>query len=145
VLTGCAPLLHRAGGAEPGQWLAPCALRSGIGADRRKAFSGVGHEEEEAVGYQLKVSTDDVAAKASAVRSQATELESQVAALTSQMAALADTWTGTAASAFQELYAQWRGQAGQIQQSLADISTSLNSAGTNYAEVEAANASGFSR
>jgi early secretory antigenic target protein ESAT-6 len=97
------------------------------------------------MGYQLKVSTDDVAAKASAVRTQATELESQVAALTSQMGALAETWTGTASSAFQALYAEWKGQASQIQQSLASISASLATAGTNYAEVEAANAAGFSR
>jgi 6 kDa early secretory antigenic target len=97
------------------------------------------------VGYQLKVSTDDVAAKASLIRSQATELESQVGALTTQMAALAETWTGTASGAFQDLYAQWKGQASTIQQSLAAISTSLNNAGTNYADVEAANAAGFSR
>lgn len=97
------------------------------------------------MGYQLKVSTDDVATKASTIRSQATELESQVAALTSQMSALAETWTGTASGAFQDLYGLWKGQASQIQQSLANISTSLNNAGTNYADVEAANASGFSR
>ena len=97
------------------------------------------------MGYQLKVSTDDVAAKASAIQAQASELESQVAALTSQMTALADTWTGTAAGAFQSLYAQWKGQAGQIQQSLASISTSLNNAGANYSEAEAANASSFAR
>ena len=97
------------------------------------------------MGYQLKVSTDDVAAKASAIRGHASELESQVAALTSQMGALAETWTGTASGAFQDLYGQWKGQARLIQESLANISTSLNNAGTNYSDVEAANASGFSR
>src|ERR1700730_7441257 len=95
------------------------------------------------MGYQLKVSTDDVATKAAAIRTHAAELESQVAALTSQMGALAGTWTGTASAAFQDLYARWKGQATQIQQSLASISTSLNNAGTNYANAESANAHGF--
>lgn len=97
------------------------------------------------MGYQLKVSTDDVAAKATAIKSLAAEIESQVGTLTTQMTALADTWTGTASSAFQDLYGRWKGQASLIQQALGDISVSLNNAGSNYAEVEAANASGFSR
>jgi early secretory antigenic target protein ESAT-6 len=97
------------------------------------------------MGYQLKVSTDDVAAKASAIRTQASELETQVGTLTTQMGALAETWTGTASSAFQQLYATWKAQAGQIQAQLADISVSLNNAGTNYSDVEAANAAALSR
>jgi early secretory antigenic target protein ESAT-6 len=92
------------------------------------------------VGYQLKVSTDDVATRAATVRSQAAELESQVARLTSDMQALSETWTGTASSAFQGLYHSWTKQAGQIQAALEQIGASLRSAGVNYAEVEARNA-----
>lgn len=102
-------------------------------------------EGELTVGYQLKVSTDDVAAKASAIQTKATYLEEQVAELSSMMAALAETWTGTAASAFQDLYATWKGQATQIQVALADVSRALNNAGTNYANAESANTRTFSR
>lgn len=97
------------------------------------------------MGYSLKVDTDDVASKASLVKSQASELESQLATLTSNMAALAETWTGTASSAFQSLYQTWKGQAAQMQSQLEAISVSLNSAGTNYANVEQQNASAMSR
>jgi len=97
------------------------------------------------MGYALKVDTDDVASKASLVKSQASDLESQIATLTSNMASLAETWTGTASGAFQSLYQAWRGQAAQIQAQLESISASLNSAGTNYASVEQQNTSALSR
>lgn len=96
------------------------------------------------MGYSLKVDTDDVASKASLVKSQASELESQIGTLTSSMAALAETWTGTASGAFQTLYQTWKGQASQMQSQLEAISVSLNAAGTNYAEVEAENTSALS-
>jgi 6 kDa early secretory antigenic target len=97
------------------------------------------------VGYQLKVSTDDVAAKASAIQAKATALEEQVGELTTQMTALAETWTGSASSSFQDLFGAWKGQANAIQLSLADISTALNNAGTNYDNAETANQRTFSR
>jgi WXG100 family type VII secretion target len=92
------------------------------------------------VGYTLKVTTDDVHAKAQRVQSEAADLEAKVAKLTSDMQALADTWTGTASGKFQGLYHGWQGQARQIQSSLEQIGTSLNSVGTNYDQVEAQNA-----
>jgi WXG100 family type VII secretion target len=93
------------------------------------------------MGYSIKVSTDDVAAKASAVARQVSELESQLATLTGDMSALAATWNGRAADAFQTLYQGWNKQAGQIQQSLNDIGISLKGAGSRYADTEAANIS----
>jgi 6 kDa early secretory antigenic target len=91
------------------------------------------------VGYTIKVSTDDVAAKASAVAREVAELESQLGVLSSDMRALAETWTGQAASAFQTLYTGWNKQAAQIQQSLNEIGVSLKGAGSKYADTEAAN------
>jgi 6 kDa early secretory antigenic target len=97
------------------------------------------------MGYSLKVDTDDVASKASLVRSQASDLETQLASLTSTMQSLAETWTGTASAAFQSLYQTWKGQATQIQTQLEAISASLNSAGTNYASAEQQNTSALRR
>src|SRR5579875_2294983 len=93
------------------------------------------------VGYELKVTPGDVHSKAATVQPQAAELESQVAKLTSDMQALAETWTGSASSAFQSLYEGWKGQARHIQSQLEQIGRSLNSVGTNYDTVEAQNVS----
>jgi early secretory antigenic target protein ESAT-6 len=91
------------------------------------------------VGYTIKVATDDVQSKASAVASEVAELEAQLAKLSSDMRALADTWTGQAATAFQSLYANWGKQATAIQHSLNEIGLSLKGAGSKYADAEAAN------
>jgi early secretory antigenic target protein ESAT-6 len=93
------------------------------------------------MGYSIKVSTDDVAAKATAVSRQVSDLESQLATLSSDMSALAASWNGKASDAFQTLYHGWNKQAGQIQQSLNDIGISLKGAGSKYADAEAANIS----
>jgi early secretory antigenic target protein ESAT-6 len=91
------------------------------------------------MSYSIKVSTDDVATKATAVSQQVAELESQLAKLSGDMSALAGSWTGQASSAFQHLYQGWNKQAGQMKQSLNDIGLSLKGAGSNYADTEAQN------
>jgi WXG100 family type VII secretion target len=91
------------------------------------------------VGYTIKVSTDDVQSKASAVAAEVAELEGQLTKLSSDMRALSETWTGQAASAFQSLYAGWGKQATAIHNSLNEIGLSLKGAGSKYADAEAAN------
>jgi 6 kDa early secretory antigenic target len=105
-------------------------------ADQVRSLYGV---EVNFMGYQLSVSTDDVAAKAGTVAAQVTELESQVATLTTNMQSLSSTWTGSASAAFQDLYQTWKGQAGAIQQSLEAIGVALKAAGSNYDTVETQN------
>lgn len=93
------------------------------------------------MSYNLKVSTEDVAAKASAVARQVAEMETQLNTLSSDMAALAGSWTGQASSAFQTLYQGWGKQAAAMKQSLNDIGLTLKGAGSRYADAEAANIS----
>ncbi len=93
------------------------------------------------MSYSIKVSTEDVQSKATAVARQVSELEAQLSTLSKDMSALATTWTGQAASSFQGLYAGWNKQATMIQKTLNDIGLSLKGAGSRYADAEAANIS----
>lgn len=90
-----------------------------------------------AVGCDLRVTTDDVRAKAVTVQAQAAGLESQVVKWTSVMQALAGTSTGSASSAFRRMCGGWKGQACQIQAQTEQTGRPLISVGTNYGTVEA--------
>jgi early secretory antigenic target protein ESAT-6 len=93
------------------------------------------------MGYAIKVSTEDVATKATNVARQVSELETQLHTLSSDMQSLAGSWSGQASDAFQTLYHGWNKQAAQIQQALNDIGISLKGAGSKYADAESANIS----
>ena len=86
--------------------------------------------------YNVTVSTGDVADKAATVQNQVAELESQLSTLTAAMADLAGTWTGPAATAFQNAYDTWKGTAQQTKVALDDIGASLRNAGNQYDENE---------
>lgn len=86
--------------------------------------------------YNVTVSTGDVADKAAAIQREASDLETRLAMLTSAMADLASTWTGPAASAFQNVYENWKGTAQQTKQALDELGASLRNAGTQYDDNE---------
>jgi WXG100 family type VII secretion target len=88
------------------------------------------------MAYDVKVSTGDVATKAQKIQSEASEIEARLSQLSSAMADLANTWTGSAASSFQEMYAGWDRTAKQMKQALDGIGTSLKGAGTDYDSLE---------
>lgn len=88
------------------------------------------------MGYELRVSTDDVAAKAATIQREAADLEARLAQLTSAMGALATTWTGSASSSFHELYTGWSTTARTVREQLEQIGQSLNAAGQDYASLE---------
>ena len=89
-----------------------------------------------ALPYEVKVSTGDVSAKAQRIQSEAAEIENRLAHLTTAIGDLASTWSGTAASAFQELYREWDRTARQMKDALENIGRSLNKAGTDYDALE---------
>ncbi len=82
------------------------------------------------MGYTVTFDTGDIAAKAQAARTTADEIEQLLNTLNGQMQALAESYTGAAASAFQEVYLRWQTTQVQIKGELADISTGLANTGT---------------
>jgi WXG100 family type VII secretion target len=88
------------------------------------------------MAYDVKVQTGDVAAKAQRIQTEAAEIEARLQQLTSAMGELAATWTGSAASAFQDMYQGWDRTARQMKQALEGIGRSLNSAGQDYDALE---------
>ncbi len=88
------------------------------------------------MSYSVTFDTEDIANKAAAIQATAGELESQLAQLTSQMSALAETYTGAGASAFQEVYAQWKTTAAQMKEELGEIGVALRNTGQTRGDVE---------
>jgi len=88
------------------------------------------------MAYDVKVSTGDVTSKAQKVQAEAAEIEARIGQLTSAMADLAGTWTGSAASSFQDMFSSWDKTARQMKDALEGIGRSLNSAGQDYDALE---------
>jgi WXG100 family type VII secretion target len=85
---------------------------------------------------QMAAQTEDIHQKAMAVQQDAAEVEAMLGKLTAAMSELASTWRGPAASAFQQRFAGWATQARNMRQTLEAIGQSLNSAGTDYEQLE---------
>ncbi|WP_030015803.1 WXG100 family type VII secretion target [Curtobacterium sp. S6] len=92
---------------------------------------------------QFVVDSEIIATKTSEARGFMERISSEVNALTASLQDLQSSWTGTASAQFQEVVASWRRTQSQVEESLGQINQALASAGMNYAETEAANASMF--
>jgi WXG100 family type VII secretion target len=84
----------------------------------------------------LAAQTEDIRAKATTVQQQAAEAEAMLGKLSAALGELNSTWQGPASHAFHQLYESWAAQARNMQQTLEGIGRSLNSAGTNYEQLE---------
>ena len=85
---------------------------------------------------RLAAETEDIHQKATAVQQQAGEMEAQLARLSGGITDLHNTWQGTAAQAFQELYEKWNTQARTMRETLESIGRALNAVGTDYERLE---------
>jgi early secretory antigenic target protein ESAT-6 len=88
------------------------------------------------MSYNVTFDTEDIANKAAAIQTAAGEIETQLTQLTIQMGALAETYTGAGASAFQEVYAQWKITAAQMKEELGEIGVALGNTGQARGDVE---------
>lgn len=88
------------------------------------------------MAFEVKVSTGDVASKAQRIQAEAADIEARLSQLTAAMGELAGTWTGSAASSFQDMYHNWDRTARQMKEALDGIGRSLNSAGQDYDALE---------
>ena len=91
------------------------------------------------------VDAEQVSAATHTVQATIGRIQGEVASLLGQLTGLQSSWTGQAAAAFQGAVADWRTTQRAVEQSLAQLSQALGVAGTQYAEVEQANARLFLR
>ncbi len=86
---------------------------------------------------QFQVDTDRIQAAAGDIARISGEIDAQVATMMARLTTLQDAWTGTAATRFQGVLAQWQGTQRQVRASLDGIGQVLAAAGVQYAETEA--------
>ncbi|MCB1253759.1 MAG: WXG100 family type VII secretion target [Austwickia sp.] len=94
---------------------------------------------------QFQVDTQQIAAASGDIRRMSGQIESDVASMMARLSALQNAWRGSAAAGFQQVVTQWSATQRQVRESLDAIETTLARAGTQYADVEAANAALFAR
>lgn len=94
---------------------------------------------------QFQVDTQQIAGAAGDIRRMSAQIESDVAAMMSRLSALQGAWHGSAAAGFQDVVTSWSATQRQVRESLDQIEVALSRAGTQYAEVEAANSMLFRR
>lgn len=86
------------------------------------------------------VDSEAVAAAAATITATVSRLQTDASALHSGLSALESTWTGQAATAFQGVVQQWRATQANLEQVLSEIDQALRTAGSQYLDVELANA-----
>ena len=94
---------------------------------------------------RYQVDSDAVIATTSTARGYIGRIQGEVAGLQGQLVALQGSWTGSAASAFQALVADWSATQQRVEQSLGALTEALAHAGQHYAEIEHQNARLFLR
>ena len=85
------------------------------------------------------VDSDAVLSATVALRGTIDRLQSESAGLHAQLVQLQASWTGSAAAAFQTVAEEWRATQRHVEETLASINHALESAGRQYADVEAMN------
>lgn len=88
---------------------------------------------------QFQVDSEQVASANLAIQNTISRLQCESDALHAQLTALQASWTGAAASGFQDMLGRWRSTSAAVDQQLGEIGHSLATAAQQYAEIEAAN------
>lgn len=91
----------------------------------------------------FSVDSDAVLSATSSVRATADRLQAETQTMLGQLTHLQSVWTGSASVAFQNSMERWRLTQQQVEQTLAEISAALGSAGRQYADAELATAGLF--
>lgn len=92
---------------------------------------------------QFQVDTDRILAASGDISRIGADIDAQVSAMMARLTGLQDAWTGSAATRFQAVAAEWRGTQARVRASLDQISRVLAQAGQQYAAAEQQNTSMF--
>jgi 6 kDa early secretory antigenic target len=93
----------------------------------------------------IRVTPEQLQAISAQLNAGASNIESINSQLQSQVAPLGSDWAGVAQARFHELWAEWQRSSRGIQEALTGISALMSQASANYADIEQAIASSFSR
>ncbi len=92
---------------------------------------------------RFQVDSDIVMGTTGSVRARIETITGEVDAMVRQLTELQSTWSGEAAAAFQGIVADWRGTQRRVEESAVHLNTALAKAGSQYREIERANADLF--
>ena len=92
---------------------------------------------------RYQVDSEAVLSATAAVQGSISRIQAEVATLHGQLADLQGSWSGSAATAFQGVVAEWKGTQQRVEEALASINQALSAAARQYAEVEEGNARMF--
>lgn len=93
---------------------------------------------------RYQVDSEAVLGGGAAIQASMGRIQAEVSGMYAQLTNLEASWTGQAASAFQNVVGDWRITQQRVEESLAAINQALATAGQQYAEVEQQNARLFS-
>jgi len=89
-----------------------------------------------AMSGTLRVGKGELQAQAQQIRGYATQMDQTLAQTQSRVQGMLDSWLGLGASAFGDLFAEWRGAAQQCHQTLLAIASRLQASGQAYDEYD---------
>ena len=90
------------------------------------------------MAYNVKFDTGEISSRVGNIKSTVEEISSLLTTLTGQINSLRDSYSGTAADAFQEVYTQWQSTQGKIRDDLQGIMTGLDGTRTSREDQESA-------
>jgi 6 kDa early secretory antigenic target len=88
---------------------------------------------------QFTVDSEQVMAANLAIQDTIQRLSSESDRLYGQLVSLQSSWTGVAASSFQDLTNRWKATAAAVDSQLSEVGKSLAIAAQQYSEIEYAN------
>lgn len=88
---------------------------------------------------RFEVDSELVAQASGTVRNSVERIRQEVAAMHGHLQNLQGSWRGGASDAFQSVVLDWKATQQRVEESLEGINAALAQAGTQYADVEAAN------
>lgn len=94
---------------------------------------------------QFQVNSEAMLASTGAIRSTVGQMQGLMSTLHSQLQSLAESWTGAASTAFQDLVAEWQVTQRAVEANLEEISVALSTANDYYQDVESSNMRLFAR
>lgn len=91
------------------------------------------------------VDSDAVLSATSQAQGSIGRIQAEIQSLSSQLHSLQASWSGTAASAFQQVLSEWLVTQQQVEGQLISLTQTLGQVGAHYAELEAQNTRLFMR
>ncbi|NEM92381.1 WXG100 family type VII secretion target [Galbitalea soli] len=87
-----------------------------------------------------QVDSEAVLSATGTVRASISRISSETSSLLGQLTGLQGSWSGAAATAFQDVVGQWRATQARVEETLSAINQALTVAAQQYSEAEQANA-----